>query len=71
MLHDSERRASPRFNVTRFGACTEILDWTGKRITRAKLLNVSTTGAGLCLQPGRDESENSSTLRMLAKDGLD
>ena len=44
MLHDFERRASPRLTVIPSRTYVEIIDWTGKRITKARLLNVSTTG---------------------------
>ena len=48
MLHNVERKACPRHAVAQYDTYVQIKDSTGKRITRARLLNISTSGALVC-----------------------
>ena len=48
MIKAVDRRAFIRLTPESADTCVEIMDWTGTRITRATLLNVSRGGALVC-----------------------
>src|SRR5205823_3050126 len=45
MTFATNRRASTRHAAANHQTILQIMDWTGQRVTRAKLLNISTEGA--------------------------